>query len=145
VLGVWLVVAVGFFGYRWAAAISADPRLSVRGLRLGMTADDVRSRVDETGPGEWTSRLDRGDWVLVHEAPNETSSFELHEGQLVAIRYEAPADADLGAGPEFEMTRGSVLTRHLEGGRVRITLLSRDCPTHHDEAEQLVAAHATSP
>ena len=144
-LGAWLLVALTFFGYRWAAALSSDPRLSVRGIRLGMTADDVRRRVDEHGPGEWTSRLDRGDWVLEHDAPTETSSFELHEGQLVAIRYDAPADADLGAGPEFEMTRGSVLTRRIQSGRVRITLLSRDCPTHHDEAEQLVAAHGTSP
>jgi len=114
-------------------------------VRLGMTADDVRRRIDARGPGEWTSRLSDGDWVLEHRAPNATAEYELHEGQLVAIRIDASAASDLGATPNFQVTRGSVLVRDDEAGRVRITLLSRDCPTHRVEAERLVASHVTAP
>lgn len=139
------IAALGALALRLVGALSADPRPSVAGVRLGMTADEVRERVDERGPGEWTSSVVLGDWVLEHRAGEERARFEIHEGQLVAIRLDGPASADLPTEPRFVVTPGSVLVRDTDAGRVRITLLSRACPTHHDEAESLVATHVTEP
>ena len=86
-----------------------------------------------------------GDWVLEHRGPGQEARFEIHEGQLVAIRVEGPDGPDLPTEPRFEVTPGSVLVREAEGGRVRITLLSRACPTHHAEAERLVRTYVTAP
>lgn len=124
---------------------SRDPRPTVLGVRLGMTADEVRARVDARGPGQWTSSVVEGDWVLEHRAGDENARFEIHEGQLVAIRVDASTVEDLATVPAFEVTPGSVLLRQTEGAHVRIVLLSRACPTHHDEAEAIVAAHVTEP
>jgi hypothetical protein len=115
------------------------------GVRLGMTADDVRARIDAREPGEWSSSVVAGDWVLEHRVADEAARFEIHEGQLVAIRVEGPTSADLPSEPRFEVTPGSILVREPDRTRVRITLLSRACPTHHEEAEALVRAYVTAP
>lgn len=119
--------------------LGTDPRPSVVGVRLGMTADEVRRRVDERGSGTWTSAVVDGDWHLEHVAADGSERFEIHEGQLVAVRAEGLVGRDRPASPAREVTPGSVLVRTVEGDRVRITLLSRACPTHRAEAERLVA------
>lgn len=119
-----------------------DPRPTVWGVRLGMTATDVRQRVEERGPGEWSTRLEGGDWVLERSTPHEHATFELHDGQLVAVRIEGPIAVDLPATPPYELTDGSVLVRTVRGDQVETTLLSRACPTHHEEAERLVRVYA---
>ena len=138
-------VSIGGLAYRWLEAASADPRPSVIGVRLGMTAEQVRARVDTRGPGTWTTRLRSGDWVLEHRTGDESDELELHDGQLVAVRVDAPARADLLSGPDRQVTPGSVLVRARAGDRVRLTLLSRACPTHHEEAERLVAGGVPGP
>jgi len=146
-IAVLAIVSIATFGglaYHWIAPALADPRPSVLGVRLGMTADEIRRRVDETGPGEWSSRVTNGDWVLTHAAPTSDATFEIHEGQLVAVRVDASGAADLATTPRVEVTPGSILVRERDGDRVRITLLSRSCPTHHDEAERLVARYASA-
>jgi hypothetical protein len=143
VLLTFSIAALGALALRVVGALDVDPRPSVFGVRLGMTADEVRERVDARGPGEWSSSVVLGDWVLEHRAGPEHARFEIHEGQLVAIRVEGPASSDLPTEPRFAVTPGSVLLREPEAGGVRITLLSRACPTHHEEAERLVAAHVT--
>lgn len=119
-----------------------DPRPTVWGVRLGMTATEVRERVEERGPGAWSTHLESGDWVLERSTDRERASFELHDGQLVAVRIEGPIAVDLPATPPYELTDGSVLVRVARGDRVETTLLSRACPTHHDEAEELVRVYA---
>jgi hypothetical protein len=142
VLAVLSVAAIVAITYPWVQSLSRDPRPSVLGVRLGMTADEVRARVDEAGPSEWSSSVVGGDWVLEsHRGPRQ-ATFEIHEGQLVAIRVEGPTSSDLPTDPDYEETPGSVLVRRTEGDTTRITLLSRACPTHRDEAERLVAEHA---
>lgn len=122
------------------AALDADPRPSVLGVRLGMTADEVRRRIDERGPGTWTTAVVEGDWHLEHVGADGSERFEIHEGQLVAVRAEGVAGHDRPTTPPREVTPGSVLVRTSRGDRVQITLLSRACPTHRIEAEALVAA-----
>lgn len=139
------LASAAWLGARWLAAANADPRPSVLGLRLGMTADEARGRLDARRAGEWTSEPTGTDWTFVHRGAEDTTELTLHEGQLVAIRVDAPASDDLRTGPDRQVTPGSVLVRTEAGGRVRITLLSRACPTHHDEAERLVAGTGAEP
>ena len=87
--------------------------------------------------GTWTASSDSGEWVLEHARENEHARFELHDGQLMAIRVDAPISAAL-AGTPLEVTAGTVLTRREHDGRIAWTLLSRSCPTHRAEAEALV-------
>lgn len=132
-----LTVVVG--GVELASRALEDPRPSFYGVRLGMTADDVRARVDERGEGTWSASPSSGDWVLEHTRGDEHARFELHDGQLMAIRVEAIATAELEGEP-LEVTESTVLRREVEGDRIVWTLLSRTCPTHRAEAEALVLA-----
>lgn len=118
---------------------------SAWGVRLGMSATELRARVEQRGPGTWTTRLESGDWVLERDTDREHAAFALHDGRVVAIRIEGPASAELDPTPSYEETAESVRIRARRGERVEITILSRTCPTHHDEAERLVAEHARQP
>jgi hypothetical protein len=131
-------------GVAVASRAVSDPRPSIYGVRLGMTADEVRARVDETGPGTWSASAASGDWVLEHTADDAHARFELHDGQVMAIRVDAPDSSSLD-GPSLEVTDGSVLRREHAGSRIVWTLLSRACPTHRDEAEALVEAGSAAP
>lgn len=137
------VLALIGAGVALASTTLADPRPAIDGVRLGMTADEVRARVDERGDGTWSASSSSGDWVLEHTAGEEHARFELHDGQLMAIRLESSARADL-LGPALEVTDSTVLRREVEGGQIAVTLLSRSCPTHRAEAEALVRSAGPS-
>jgi hypothetical protein len=110
-----------------------------------MTADEVRARLDAQSEGRWTATSDGSEWLLRRTRMEEDVSFELHDGQLMAIRAHTIATPSL-AGPTYEVTPGSVLHREIDGDRILWTLVSRACPTHREEAEALVrAAAAASP
>lgn len=111
------------------------------GVRLGMSATEVRAQVEARASGTWSTRLENDDWILERTADHEHATFELHDARLVAVRIEAPAASDFPAEPAYEATEGSVLVRETQGDHVALTLLSRSCPTHRDEATRLVAAH----
>ena len=145
VFGLGVAAVASVVAYAWLAARLADPRPSVLGARLGMTADELRARVDAQRPGTWTSSVIAGDWILDRREGDVEARFELHEGQLVAVRVEGPRSAGLVETPPYEVTPGSVAVRTVDHDHVRITLLSRACPTHHDEAEALVRAHVSAP
>lgn len=123
--------------------LSPDAPPSLAGLRLGMTPDDVRARFSP-GRGSFRSEVSGSDTALVWEAPgSEPARFEFHDGQLVAVRLVVAADSPDASGPAVATTAGSVLSRDARpGGEVAALLLSRNCPTHHDEAERIAARAA---
>ncbi len=113
------------------------------GVRLGMTASAVRERFEEPTLGAWRSlpSTGAGDVVLAWTAakgPAE-AQFELHNGMLVAVRAAVEVTDPDAKRPPVQSSRAVVRTRTDEGGHVRVTVLARDCPTHHDEAERLAA------
>jgi hypothetical protein len=110
-------------------ALSA-PVPTALGLRLGSTVDEVRA---VRGAGEWTTRVDAtGDL----EIARGEERYSFHEGLLVAVdALVLPAD---GEGPPFELSDASVLVREPVGGRIRVRLVSRTCPTHAEAANALV-------
>jgi len=114
------------------------------GVRLGMTASAVRERFEEPTLGAWQSTpqtTGAGDVVLAWAAAKGPAEarFELHNGMLVAVRAVVDAGDIDAKRPPVEASRAVVRTREDDAGRVRVTILARDCPTHHAEAERLAA------
>lgn len=122
-------------------APSSDPLPSVR---LGMAPRDVRDRFQPGGQGTWQSRVGAADDTILewtsHDPVSKVPSarFEFHLGMLVAVRARV---AEASAKEErVEKTARTVSVRRPapEGG-TSVTVLARDCPTHKDEADALVA------
>ena len=107
-------------------------------VKLGMSPRDVRERFTPGGEGKWQTRLGQDDDTILDwnassaAATLDHASFEFHNGMLVALR----ATLRSSAPHAIEATKRTVSLR--DG--VHLTLLARDCPTHHEEAESL--AHA---
>jgi len=55
---------------------------------------------------------------------------------LVAVRAHLREGA---ASEHVELTPKTVTVRTPRGGGTEVTLLARDCPTHHEEAESLAS------
>lgn len=118
------------------------PSAALGGVRLGMTPRDVRDRFDGGGAGAWQTKVAtvRDDTVLEWTATGEGSRatrarFEFHLGMMVAIR--AHLREPIG-GERVDVTPRTVTVRAPAAGGSDVTILARDCPTHHDEAESIV-------
>lgn len=131
----------------------ADEVPDVYGVRLGMTASDVRDRFTGTG-GTFKADVAADDysirWTPGPDAalrakgggPNPLSvEFAFHMGSLVAISARVPADAPLAKGATYVVTKRSVMKRaaNADGGGVAIDVLARECPTHKARAEAIAA------
>ncbi|MDB4942276.1 MAG: hypothetical protein JWP97_1810 [Labilithrix sp.] len=118
---------------------AADP---VPGVRLGMTPRDVRDRWDPEGKGTWQTKLGAAnddtvlEWASTGGGPGTQARFEFHLGMLVAVRAHL---REATKAERIDRTAKTVTVRRPEEGGTEVTLLSRDCPTHHDEAESLAA------
>lgn len=114
----------------------------VAGTRLGMSPRDVRERFAPGGEGTWQTSLGGGDdtileWRSTGASKYRSARFEFHLGMLVAIR----AHAEGGVTEESVTATPKIVTvvRPSSEGGTDIDILSRDCPTHHDEAESFAA------
>jgi hypothetical protein len=122
------------------------PNEVVPGVRLGMAPRDVRDRFDGGGEGTWQTKVGGGagasdDTVLEWSASGEKTRatrarFEFHLGMLVAVRAHL---RDPIGSQRVDLTPKTVTVRTPEAGGTEVTILARDCPTHHDEAEALAA------
>jgi hypothetical protein len=133
-------LALGAAGNVGCESDLSEPLPSVR---LGMAPRDVRERFEPGGQGTWQTRMGSADdtyleWISQDPASRVPAArFEFHLGMLVAVR------ARLASGPSserIEKTARTVTWRKAapEGG-TSVTVLARDCPTHKDEADALVA------
>jgi hypothetical protein len=131
------------------AAVACEreaPNAVLPGVRLGMSPRDVRDRFDGGGAGTWQTKVGGGagasdDTILEWSATGDRSRatharFEFHLGMLVAVR--AHLREAIGAS-RVDLTPKTVTVRAPEAGGTEVTILARDCPTHHDEAEALAA------
>ena len=121
----------------------------LRGVYLGMTPTEVRGRFVAPFGGHWRTRSGEGDLFLdwfSQGTPGPTSDsatpdarFEFHAGLLVAVRLDVPATDPDAIGSPLVVSTATVLARRGSGnGRVEITLLARDCPTHAAEVRRLL-------
>jgi uncharacterized protein YcfJ len=113
---------------------------AVPNIKLGMAPRDVRERFASGEQGNWqTSFPERAndDTVLDWSSPTahfDRARFEFHLGMLVAIRAH---ERDASSAEVISATPKTVTVRAPSEGGTEITVLARDCPTHHDEAESL--------
>lgn len=121
--------------------IRPSDRHAVDGIWLGMTADDVRSRLDPHHVDSWDARIDAGDWTITRRSESRADAFTFHEGQLVAVHIELHTRSQLDQLPSFDAIDASVLTRTTLGPITTVDLISRQCPTHRAQAEQMMRAH----
>lgn len=115
----------------------------VRGVRLGMTPDQVRERFDRGAPSSWRTEIAGTDLSLIR-APSGSldreARFEFHEGMLVAMRFDLSADAPEASGDPITISTASVTARTRgQGGRVSLVVLARDCPTHAEEVSRILS------
>lgn len=141
VLALVLAIAAAF---TIAACSREAPNEALPGVRLGMAPRDVRDRFDGGGEGTWQSKVGGGagatddtvlEWIATGEKTRATRArFEFHLGMLVAVRahLREPIEAQ-----RIDLTAKTVTLRAPDSGGTDVTILSRDCPTHHDEAEAL--------
>lgn len=131
-------------GLMWTlASWSSTTVPSVRGVRLGMTPDQVRDRFEGGATASWRTEIAGLDLFLIR-APggslDRDTRFEFHNGMLVAMRLDLPADAPEASGEPLAISPGSVTARTPEpADRVRLIVLARDCPTHADEVSRILS------
>jgi hypothetical protein len=129
-----LMLAFGLLG----AEACSSPSTNFHGVKLGMTPGDVRQRF-LAPPGSW--KATSGEEMILDYSPEAGTvpkvRFEFHSGMLVAIRATVAKQDPVASGSR-EITPGSVIVREPSGVEVALVWLSRDCPTHKDEAERLV-------
>jgi hypothetical protein len=136
-------LAVPLLALTLLLACSRQEREALPNVRLGMAPRDVRERFRPGGEGTWQTGVGSGDDTILEWTAGQASSpvaharFEFHLGMLVAIRAQS---RDGVAREEVSATPKTVTVRapSAEGGS-SVTVLSRDCPTHHDEAESLAS------
>jgi len=142
-----LVLPAGWALVR-VAAKDADPTAAF-GVRLGMTASDVRARA-ALPDGVWsTSTTADGTLLLDWSASADDASirdarFEIHEGALVAIRatLSDPAALPVGEGGDRRMRSAEAVAdaRSHEDGTTRYRLVARNCPVHAREVAEILAS-----
>ncbi|MBX3225839.1 MAG: hypothetical protein KIT84_30320 [Labilithrix sp.] len=133
-----------------AAGCSREAPDAIPHVRLGMAPRDVRERFQPGGaePGAWQTALGAGDdtvleWTARDPASNITEArFEFHLGMLVAIRAKTK---DTPKHEEVSTTAKTVTVRTPSREGATITVLARDCPTHHDEAEGYFQRRGSAP
>jgi len=125
-----------------AACTPSDPGApdpSLVAVKLGMAPRDVRERFVPGAEGSWQTTVGSAaddtaiEWVGKPGSRVEKATFEFHLGMLVAVR-----ETTKGAGAEHvSATPKTVTLTRPNGAQTEVTILSRDCPTHHVEAENL--------
>jgi hypothetical protein len=134
--------AIGLIFSVLIACTRAEPD-ALPNVKLGMSPRDVRDRFAEQG--SWETRVGGAaddtvlDWTSTASASSVAHArFEFHLGMLVAIHahLREPSSAD-----RVSTTAKTVTLRRPAEGGTDVTVIARDCPTHHDEAESIVKSH----
>ena len=139
----WVSLSLVFALLSSTGCRDSDP--DQRGVRLGLTAADIRTHFSPPGPGSWASEAG-GTLRWTATTPTEPvheAVFEFHQGMLVATRWLVDPASPEARGQPLEATPARVTTREPEGALVRVTTLSRSCPTHADEVARRLASGPT--
>jgi hypothetical protein len=133
------VAGVVFFVARSRLDRDREPLAPFR-VRLGMTPADVRATFAPPAAGTSQWRLDSsGANAIEWRGSGRSFRFEFHNAQLMAVRAILESRDPSTHGDALEVSTATVLRRRArEDGRVELTLLARDCPTHAEEARRLI-------
>jgi hypothetical protein len=141
-------VAVAVVVASLASSLGACTRIepdAIPNVKLGMAPGDVRDRFEPGGPGAWQTSVGKvaDDTALEWKAKDGSSKvkearFEFHLGMLVAVR--ATTNEPPPSGEKISATPATVTVRRASpSGGTDVSVLSRDCPTHKDEAAALAS------
>ncbi|MCB9619018.1 MAG: hypothetical protein H6724_06155 [Sandaracinus sp.] len=139
-----LVLPAGWALVR-VAARDADPTAAL-GVRLGMTASDVRARAQLPEGGTWsTSTTEDGTLLLdwSHDDPTafvRDARFEVHEGALVAVRASVRDASRLPGDRQIRSAEAVADARPHDDGTTRYRLVARNCPVHAREVAEILAS-----
>jgi hypothetical protein len=145
----WLyaaVVPIAVAGAVYAAAqakLAGDREpLHAYRLRFGMTPADVRATFSAPTAEDSRWRVDSSaEPALEWRGRNRSFRFEFHNAQLMAVRAVVESRDPSTHGGALEVSTAAVLRRVVrEDGRVELTLVARDCPSHAEEARRLIAS-----
>lgn len=135
-------IAVAGVVYATAQAKLAGDRepLSAYRIRFGMTPADVRATfAAPTAEGSRWRVDSAGETALEWRGGNRFFRFEFHNAQLMAVRAVVESRDPSTHGRALEVSTAAVLRRVVrEDGRVELTLVARDCPSHAEEAQRLM-------
>lgn len=151
-------------GWAWIRLTSqrSENLSEFHGARLGMSASELRRGFAYAGTFTVHSDSDADGELAVEWAPAAGEQgavpvsfvrFEFHQGLLVAIRADSldPGEITLAQTEPFVANDAAVLHRSVRlhssdsTAHVRITILSRDCPTHAEEVRRLTGLSAHQP
>lgn len=148
-LALGAIIACALFAIASTVACRHDAASEMLpGVRLGMAPRDVRDRFEGGAQGSWQTKVGGGagasDDTVVEWTANGDSTrvsharFEFHLGMLVAVRAHL-RDGGVHGEARIEATPKTVTMLTPAAGGTDLTMLARDCPTHHEEAESLAA------
>lgn len=117
-----------------------DEAFSPYRIHLGMTPADVRATFAHPTAASSQWRIESTpETMLEWSSAGRSMRFEFHRAQLMAVRAVLPMSDPSTHGAALDVSTATVLRRTMrEDGRVELTLLARDCPTHAAEARRLV-------
>jgi hypothetical protein len=126
------------------ARLAADREpLEAYGIRLGMTPAQVRAMfAAPTAEGsQWRVDSSGEETALEWRGKNRFFRFEFHHAQLMAVRAIVESSDPSTHGRALDVSSAAVLRRVArEDGRVELTLVARDCPSHAEEARRLMSS-----
>ncbi|MGA7122771.1 MAG: hypothetical protein WBY94_21910 [Polyangiaceae bacterium] len=138
--GICVLVMVGLMCVvRLAMPRSSASEWRERGVRLGMSEDELMRSFVDAEAGDWTKGWSCGgpslEWTRrAAHAQTRWARFELHDGRLVALRIHS--DQLLPDGRALETSAAVRQDIPYEDGTAT-TIVALGCPTHAAEAEQI--------
>lgn len=142
----WWLAALLPLGVVSAWALSQpDARHDFHGVRLGMSAADVRQAYSPEEPGSWSSSLSEDGTLLLDWRADDgaaTARFEVHDGLLVAVRGHAMRSSGQG-DDRVEVSADDVWSVSSDAADMsQVIWIARNCPLHREEIEALVSGGA---
>lgn len=124
----------------------AEQSAGFEGVRLGMSAADVRSHFPHAG--DWASATSPTGTFSIHWVPSNASdgttdivstTFEFHQSLLVAIRATLNPDHPLADDRSEENADVFKYVSHEADGTTQVFWITKNCPIHREEVEALSA------
>ena len=145
-MGWWLALGLLPVGIAAAWTLSdTDARRDFQGVRLGMSASQVREAYAPGQPGAWSSSVsDDGTLLLDWQASEgpSTARFEVHDGLLVAVRGRGKHESGRG-DDRVEVSADDVWSVSSDPADMsQVVWIARNCPLHREEIDALVSGGA---